>query len=88
MIIHENFITFTWSQVERDRVDYYLIDLSYQDVCNNSMLPQTVNSHQVENRTIHFNDLEEFSSYFVSVTAVNSEGNDSSNFSITTLSSG
>ena len=46
-----------------------------------------VNSTQVENRTVQFNDLEEFSSYLVSVTAVNSDGSDSSNFTITTLPS-
>ena len=86
MIIRENFINFTWSQAEGDRVDYYLIDLSYQDVCNYSMLVNSTCT-QVENRTVHFDDLEEFSSYLVSVTAVNSEGSDSSNFTITTLSS-
>lgn len=48
----------------------------------------SINYTEVRNKKFELKDLEEYSTYEVRITAVNSQGNDSTNMIVTTLSSG
>ena len=83
---HEKSISIKWSKVQGDRIDYYLIDYSYQDQCVYSPQPtETTNQTELE---ANLTGLQEFSNYLVNITAVNSQGQNSTTRMITTLSSG
>jgi hypothetical protein len=69
-----------------DRIENYIIEHSYQDVCSYS---HHNNSNRTNSQmTATLRNLEEFSNYQVNITAVNSQGASSSVMNITTLSSG
>lgn len=87
-MVQKDSITFSWSQDPYDRVDYYLIDYSHQDQCNNRMNYPVINHTKVQTKVLELENLEEFSIYQVRIMAVNSQGNDSTNLTVMTLSSG
>ena len=83
----KNSIHITWSKVLGDRIGYYLISYSYQDECSHSRQPNIIN--QSGNRLgTTLTGLQEFSTYLINITAVNSQGRSSTTRLITTLSSG
>lgn len=85
--IKKDSITFSWSQDPYDNVSYYQIDYSYQRQCNHSS-SNAINHTEVQDKTLELEGLEEYSTYEVRITAVNSQGNNSTNLTVTTLSSG
>ena len=84
----ENSISILWFQAYGDRVDYYLIDYSYQDQCDHSFQYEVINHTEVGNKQVTLAGLQEFSNYLINITAVNSQGRRSTNLTITTLASG
>lgn len=87
LTIKKDSITFSWSQDPYDNISYYQIDYSYQGQCNYSSNIAS-NHTEVQDKTLELKDLEEYSTYEVCITALNSQGNDSTNLTVTTLSSG
>ena len=71
-------ITLSWEQAAGDVVDRYVIDFAYLGECNDFF--QVVNSRIVNGNVTEFTlqDLQEFSSYAIRVTAVNSGGSNTS----------
>ena len=67
-----------------DRIENYIIKYLYRDICSYSF--QNLGTHTDKQVTLE--NLEEFSNYQVSITAVNSQGASSLVMNISTLSSG
>jgi hypothetical protein len=85
----ETSIHVTWSIVPAgDKIDYYLISYSYQDKCSHSHQPNNITNQTGARLETDVTGLEEFSSYSINITAVNSQGHKSTIRQITTLSSG
>ena len=70
-----------------DRIDYYQISYSYQDNCSHSRQPIITNQTGTRLRT-DITGLQEFSAYFINITAINSQGHNLTTRLIKTLSSG
>jgi hypothetical protein len=76
-----------WEQDPHDIVSNFVVAVKYIGTCNMIRVKQSVSS-VTRMHHVHINMLEEFSSYNITVTAVNSAGNSSSYIIIQTLSRG